>query len=70
MTVMNAYVLFNKYYTNKPMKIRNFCDSLVLSLTNVMKEPPRPGRAPFSIQGNKSDHVLSEGNKENNGRKI
>ena len=70
MTVMNAYVLFNKYYTNKPMKVRNFCDSLVLSLTNVTKEPPRPGRAPFSIQGNKSNHVLSEGNKENNGRKI
>ena len=33
MTVVNAYVLFSKYYTNKPMKIRNFCDSLVLSLT-------------------------------------
>ena len=69
MTVVNAYVLFNKYYTNKPIKIRNFRDSLVLSLTYVMEEPQRLGRAPFSIQGNACNHVLSEGNKVNNGRK-
>ena len=68
-SVVNAFVLYNKYFTEKPMQIRQFRDSLVLSLTGIAEKDVRPGRAPSTIRGTSFAHVLSEGDKENKKRK-
>ncbi|KAF2346896.1 PiggyBac transposable element-derived protein [Trinorchestia longiramus] len=45
MSVVNAHVLYNKYFADAPMSIRHFRESLVLSLTGIVEKNIRPGRS-------------------------
>lgn len=59
-SVVNACVLYNKYFSDKPMNLRHFRDSLVLSLTGSATEILKPGRAASTVAGKRSQHSLEE----------
>ncbi len=61
-SVINASVLYNKYYAKNPTKLRHFRESLVFSLTKQQSEKLKPGRACSTISGKRTHHSLSEKN--------
>ncbi|KAF2346631.1 PiggyBac transposable element-derived protein [Trinorchestia longiramus] len=61
MSVVNAHVLYNKYFADAAMSIRHFRESLALSLTGIVEKNIRPGRSCTVIQGKSHPHMLIEG---------
>ena len=68
-SVVNALVMYNKYFTDKQMSIRHFRDSLVQSLTGRYEAKLKPGRGLCNIQGQTYKHILSEPDNANRIRK-
>ena len=61
MSIVNAHVLYKKYFADAPMSIRHFRESLALSLTGIVEKNIRPGRPRAVIQGKSHPHMLVEG---------
>jgi hypothetical protein len=61
MSVVNARVLYKKYFADAPMSIRQFRKLLALSLTGIVEKNIRPGRSSTVIQGKSHLHMLVEG---------
>ena len=60
---VNTWILYNKFYCEKPIPFRCFKESLVMSLTKgVPKEDLKPGKRSLSTGGNVTDpgHNLVE----------
>ncbi|XP_064090806.1 piggyBac transposable element-derived protein 4-like [Macrobrachium nipponense] len=59
-SIVNAWVLYNKYFAVKKMSLRAFKESIVLFYTSsIMKEKNKPGKSSMNISG-KSSHCLKE----------
>ncbi|XP_066974315.1 piggyBac transposable element-derived protein 4-like [Macrobrachium rosenbergii] len=59
--IVNSYILFNKFHTNKPISIKKFRESVVLSLlTGKPTEDIKIGKDFSPIGGKRSLHVLVE----------
>ena len=61
-TAVNAWLIFNNYYSNKPWSLLQFKESITLSLlTEELEEKTRCGRRPSSInKAPQTVHVLAE----------
>ena len=59
---VNAWLIFNKYYSNKPWSLLQFKESITLSLlTGEPEEKIRCGRRPSSVnKAPQTVHVLAE----------